>query len=219
MPDLKNIIIDESGTPIPARNISTQGNPTLCTIDRINKIIACLRNGNTRLVAARWTGITDATLSSWVNNGLPLNAAMEHSEFLQRVNVAESEAEMEMVSALRKAANGFTVRKSCIKSRTVFKNRVEVMPNGVRVIEPIALQEITKEESEETVFDYRAAVEYLKRRKPDSWSDRNKVELTGADGGPLQIDNDARVEASREIERWRSEQNTNLLTILVPPEE
>lgn len=219
MPNLENIIIDENGSPIPLGKIATMGNPNLCTLDRVNKIIACLRNGNTRVVAAKWTGITDACLSQWVNHGLPINAEISHKDFLQRVNIAESEAEMEMVSALRKAANGFTVRKSMTKSRTIFKNRVEVMPNGVRVIEPIALQEITKEESEETVFDYRAAVEYLKRRKPDSWSDRNKIELTGPDGGPLQIDAAARIEASKELEQWRNEQNTNLLTILVPPEE
>lgn len=36
--------------------------------------------------------------------------------------------------------------------------------------------------------DWRAALEYLKRRDPDNWGDKQAVALTGADGGPVVID-------------------------------
>jgi hypothetical protein len=35
--------------------------------------------------------------------------------------------------------------------------------------------------------DWRAALEYLRRRDPDNWSDRRQIEHSGTDGGVIRI--------------------------------
>ena len=42
--------------------------------------------------------------------------------------------------------------------------------------------------------DWRAARDLLARRFPDRWADRSKVELTGADGGAVQVESKSEVE-------------------------
>lgn len=36
-------------------------------------------------------------------------------------------------------------------------------------------------------MDWRASESYLKRKHPERWGDKSRVEQTGADGGPIQI--------------------------------
>lgn len=47
--------------------------------------------------------------------------------------------------------------------------------------------------------DVTACIFWLKNRRPEQWRDVNRFEHTGRDGGPMEIDHDARREVERRI--------------------
>jgi transposase len=49
--------------------------------------------------------------------------------------------------------------------------------------------------------DWRAAKDFLARRYPDRWANRDKHELMGDGGGPIEVDFDPREELLRRIDR------------------
>lgn len=101
--------------------------------------------GNTRKAACRYAGISEDTFADWLKR---------FPDFSDLVEQAEARVEIEMVSILRKAA----------------KER-EVVITKSKTIGDVTITETTKRME----FDWKAALEWLKRRRPKEWGDAMKI--------------------------------------------
>lgn len=121
-----------------------RGRPTAFTPERVAKILKGLREGLTRRAAAGQGGITYETFNTWLKQDDKLI-------FLCQVEEAEQYAEAKFTASLKKAAWGqkVTVTKTTTKA------------DGSQIV--------TKETRME--YDWRAAAEWLKRRRRDDWSE------------------------------------------------
>lgn len=149
--------------------------PTKLTPDVQKRICEALRAGNTRKASAAFGGVDYATFAEWISRGEDRNrrkSNVEFAEFAEAVTRAESECEVENVAILKKAATGWETKTTRTK----------------RWKEKVGEQFIQMEESVTTVgreFDWRASLEWLKRRRKDDWSER--TETTGPDGGAVPV--------------------------------
>lgn len=154
------------------------GRTTKLTKEVQERICTALRAGNTRLTAAQWGGISEATFYNWLDKGRnpetttrgKIKAAFQpFLEFLEAVTRAETEAQVRNVAVLQKAASGHQHEKTTTKT---VKKVVGTTDDG----KPIMATETTTTSSRWTEYDWRAALEWLKRRDPKQWGDRLKIE-------------------------------------------
>lgn len=136
------------------------------TENRSVTIIESLRNGCTRQAAAEAVDIAGSTLSEWIH---------EKASFRTEVLRAEAEAEVRNTAVVQKAADGWEAGTRTVTTKTVFKTRKTTKPDGTVIEEPVALEEVTETQTFTPMFDWRAALEWLKRRRPDEWGDRIDV--------------------------------------------
>jgi hypothetical protein len=138
------------------------------------RITDALRAGNTRRAAALYGGITEQTFLNWLAAGEAARSGA-FFEFFESVTRAEAECEVENVAVLKRAASGWETKTT----RTKTKQYLEAVngPDGRPLPGPDG-QPLTKTVTEtETVtvqgreFDWRAALEWLKRRKRADWGD------------------------------------------------
>jgi transcriptional regulator with XRE-family HTH domain len=142
------------------------GRPTKFSDVTAGAIIDRLRAGCTRRAAAESVGVDESTLSKWISG---------KSSFSSDVARAESEAEAKYALILQKAASGWDAGSTTRTTKTVFKTRTVKHPDGRVVEEPVALQEVTESVKTERQFDWRAALEWLKRRRAAEWGDSSTV--------------------------------------------
>ena len=114
------------------------GRPTKYSPEVHERIVASVRDGNYRKVAAGAGGIEERTLMDWLNAGR--DGEEPFASLLADIEAAERDAEADMVKVVRESA---------------------------------------KE-------DWHAASWYLARKHTDRWGQKQAVEVTGANGGPLQ---------------------------------
>lgn len=147
----------------------TRGRPTKLTAEVRDKIIAAVRAGNYFATAADIAGIDRATLYRWQQAGSDADADTELRDFCNALTRARAEAEARMVGCVLKDAMGGQVIK-----RTTRRYR-----NGVTEVEETL-----------TPPNGRVALDYLARSFRDTWSPKAaaSLELTGADGGPVQVE-------------------------------
>jgi transposase len=134
------------------------GRPTKLTPQRIEAIAELVRNGNYLVVAAEAAGVSDAAVYKWLERGSRDEERDQDSlyfQFREAIQRAQAEAEQVLVSAIEKAATGYT-RKST-KTR-----RYQDPETGVEVVET------TVEEAQ--VYDWRAAAWLLQQRHRSRWS-------------------------------------------------
>ena len=116
-------------------------------------ILRALRGGSTRTDAAQAVGIDRHTLTKWIQDNAPFSAA---------VTRAEAECANRMAASIHDAARKHLVRR--VKRIT--------LPNGTVETETVETRE----------FDWRAAESWLKRRRPDEWSENVDVSHRGEVG-------------------------------------
>jgi hypothetical protein len=127
--------------------------PKLGQPERVSKLLTALQNGHTRRAAAASAGISADTLQRMVKQSAAFAAQVEHSEGL---------AEAERTLVLFKAAHGYEVVR-------VTKYKKSYMVAG-------KIQYAEEVRTETTwVFDWRAALAWLQRRRPEDWSERRQV--------------------------------------------
>lgn len=116
-------------------------------------------------------GATDADLADFfgVHIRTVANWKAAHSEFLQALKAGKDEADDRVERSLYQRAVGY----SC---------------DAVKIFMPAnALKPVYAEFVEHHAPDTTAAIFWLKNRRPDQWRDKATQEITGPDGGPVQI--------------------------------
>lgn len=150
--------------------------PTKRTPELEKRLLDALRGGNTRRAACTYAGITDETFSIWLKS---------FPGFLELVTHAEAQVEVRSVAILQKAAGGYETTETRTADRHFIKKTRRTLPDGSVLEEavPVKVTEtttITRHES-----DWKASLEWLKRRRRDDWGDKQLLEHSGAIGrGP-----------------------------------
>jgi len=136
------------------------------TPELVQRIVNALEAGATRKDACAYADISHTTLNIWLN---------EKPLFLATVTRAEGQARFHATLAIKNAVKG--TEQTTTHNETVTETRLR----KVKTIEGIIEQpyEYTRTVRGTTVIkfppDWRAAIEYLKRRDPEHWSDRLNV--------------------------------------------
>jgi transposase len=87
---------DQSSTAAQARAPAAgPGRPSKFTDERIQRLLAAIRAGNTRQAACRYAGISDESLARWQRSSV---------EFVEALTRAEAESEVALVAFVRQAA-------------------------------------------------------------------------------------------------------------------
>lgn len=154
--------------------------PTKLNPQLQKQIVKRLSAGVTVADMCASVGISESTFYAWVKRGE--EEGNEFSEFSEAVSRAHNAAKVKAIETLRAAMSPYsqtqTVKKTFIETR--------LTRGGI----PYEYKRV--EESKSVMRypgDWKAGMEYLKRRFPDEWSERH--ELTGKDGSAL-IDGELR---------------------------
>jgi hypothetical protein len=135
------------------------GRPTEYREAYINGAQKLARLGATDAEIADFFGVDVRTLYRWKNT---------HDAFCQALKAGKDEADDRVQRALYHRAIGY--EQDAVK---IF------MPAGAS--EPVYAPYVEK-----IAPDTTAAIFWLKNRRPDQWRDRQALELTGTNGGPIQ---------------------------------
>ncbi|HKA54676.1 MAG TPA: hypothetical protein VKJ47_13540 [Candidatus Binatia bacterium] len=154
------------------------------TPERVARLLEGLKAGMTRMACCGAAHIDRETLTRWEKR---------YPSFAAQVRQAEAEAEARYSAIIAKAAFGHevTIRREVTKPVVV----KTVDANGIKHEHLEHITEVTFETRRET--DWRAALEWLKRRRKEDWSER--AELVGAAGDPAVL-------TIRYVNDWRHEQ-------------
>lgn len=136
----------------------TIGRPTNYRPDFCKKARELCENGATDREVAESLGVHEATLYRW---------RASHAEFCEALAVGKAAADSRVEASLYRRATGYSYDAVKIfmpanRSEPVYAPYVEHVPP-----------------------DTNAAKLWLINRRPDKW--RERVEHTGADGGPIQV--------------------------------
>lgn len=149
------------------RNASQRkrGRPTKLTAELTDQLAQILRAGNYLDTAADHAGIDRSTIYRWLKAAEDDDAPAELRAFRDALAHARADAEARMVATIfRDAIGGVVVKRTTRRFKDVTEVEETITPPNGRV-----------------------ALEYLARSRPQSWSRRDKTELTGADGAPIQV--------------------------------
>lgn len=125
------------------------------TPETIRTLEQLLSDGNTDKDACAAAGIHPATFYDWLKQGEQATRG-KYSEFSDAVTRARATARQRAVAAIRHALVGF-------ERKETYTERIE---RDGKVFEKTSIKTIQE------APDWRAAVEYLKRRDPEHWSEK-----------------------------------------------
>lgn len=168
-----------------------QGRPPLLTPERADKIVTAIRAGATVRSAAHHANISDSSFSSWLERGrrerqrqhtlddtntddpLPDIAEREHRylDLLARVEAARADAEVEAVGILRRAITGWD-EVTTVRDQTLNRDGEIVTLTRTSTVRK---------------FSWQAAAWWLERTRPSEFGRYVRTEVTGADGGPIEL--------------------------------
>lgn len=169
------------------------GRPPSLTPDVAATIVRYMRMGAYIETAAAAAGRSKVTLYEWMKTGARARekgrrvTAHEQAciDFLNAVDTALAESELEDVSKIATLAQGG-------RQVTTVREKVQVVdgPNGSKIE-----QVVERTTNTETLAPSLAALTWrLERRFPDKYG-RQRIEVTGADGGPLEFTVEERASA------------------------
>lgn len=138
----------------------TVGRPSQYREAYVNGARMLAKLGATDAEIAEFFDVDVRTIYRWKNT---------HPEFCQALNIGKDEADERVVRALYHRAVGY--EQEAVK---IF------MPAGAE--NPVYAPYIEK-----IAPDTTAAIFWLKNRRPAEWRDRAALELSGPDGGPVQV--------------------------------
>jgi len=166
------------------------GRPSKLTATRHTLIVAAVATGATVDVAAKAAGIGERTLIRWQKRGReeterltladidPEDEAnvdpdeLDYWQLWRDVERARAESEVYLLGLIQEAAQGY--------ERTTRREKTITKPDGT--------VEMTVEEVTTIERSWQAAAWKLERRYPDKYGRRTRHEVTGAEGGPVELD-------------------------------
>jgi len=154
--------------------MAKKGRHAKYTVEVAEKLLTAIRAGNTRRVACAHAGISEDTLARWIKGQggqLDGEAKAHFADFAEHLTRAEADKEVALVATIKSAAMLHEVVK-------VKRKKVPTEDGGVMVIEETT---VSKE------HDWHAAAWLLERMNPKDWAPRQKVELTGEEGKPIEV--------------------------------
>lgn len=180
-----------------------------------------LRAGSTRKAAAESVGASYDALLDWLQKGEKLTekatVGAEFYQFYQAVAQAEAELEIQCAAMLSKAAFGYKSTTERTGQRSLVKMKRTTHPDGTVVEEPVVVSLKIEETTVADAFDWRAALEILKRRRRDDWGDVVKQEVSGPGGEPIEVNSAALEKAAKELTDWRETMSAQLNIPSQPP--
>ena len=150
------------------------------TAENLIRIQGWARDGLDLEQIAANMGITRETLRQWRNTYPAISSALKSGR-----DVADRNVE----NALYKRALGYEYKETTIE------------PNDVGEMV------VTKVVQKQVAPDTTAGIFWLKNRKPKEWRDRVEKAITGADGGPLNVQQIADADIDKRIAELESKLN------------
>lgn len=161
------------------------GRPTLLDEDRAQRIIDAVKAGNYMKVAASWAGISERTLMGWLARGRAAQAAVDQHDDLVAYCPGECGADRGTLAEPRPTD---PADDRCGTCGTTDRPQAWRLPDTeARYLH--FLHEVTRAETSAEVAavvawrgafdtDWRAARDYLVRRRPDRWAATTRVSMT-----------------------------------------
>lgn len=205
--------------------------PPRLTPDRESRLVDSIRAGNTMAAAAETAGLGERTVFRYMARGETADRALnQHLNTLtptrravldrwndeqtaryltrhipgperiywqlwQAVMRARAESEERAVAIIREVGLGYEAPETVVEERDVLAKDGTVITLRTR-------RTITRH-----VRDWRAEAWWLERQRRDEFGRAERVEVTGAEGGPVQVEHldieAVRVRARESIEAWR----------------
>jgi len=135
--------------------------PPALTDEVERTIVDALLGGNYLNVAAAYANISDTTLYRWLNDDRP-----RYRRFREAISRARAQAEVRATAKLQELIVGGIVKR----------RSVTTAPDGTRTVE-----------EERSLPDGKAIGFYLERAHPERWGRRQALEISGPQGGPVQV--------------------------------
>lgn len=154
-------------TPPATRPSRKAGRRSKLTPETHEAIVKAVRAGASYEAAAGAAGIDESTLYRWLREAEGEEAPQDKRQFHHDLMRARAEVEVRVVAAsvMKGALGGYELERT-----------TEFRPDGTKV-----------EKVKYAPADPRAGLDFLARRDPARWGRRNPVELSGPDGGPIQV--------------------------------
>jgi hypothetical protein len=150
-----------------------------------DRVAEAVRLGASLADGALRAGVSAPQLHTWVRSGNRLASALETGALRQRDLNAQQRAEVALAATVEQAAS---------EGKLLLLGLLERLSRGAEVrtiTERIDAQGNVVERYERTEHHAPDAATIrwrLERRWPDEWAARQRLEVTGADGAPLQVD-------------------------------
>lgn len=145
------------------------GRNTKLTANIQREVVRLLKKGATIADTCNYVGIHVDTYFEWLKRGEADESPF--SEFSEAVTRAQAAAHIKAVEAIKTALDPLTTNSTTTETYT----ETRISPFG----KEFEYKEVKKRENITVAPpDWRAAVEYLKRRDPKHWSESVKLELS-----------------------------------------
>jgi hypothetical protein len=163
---------------------SGTGRPTLLNDERAQRIVDAVTAGNYLKVAAQWAGVSERTLMGWLARGRAAQALIDDHDDL-RVYCPECGADRgELGQPMAADPND---NRCGVCGTTADPRPWSLPPDEDRYLQ--FLHAVTRAETSAEVAavtawrgafaeDWRAARDYLVRRRPDRWAATTRVQMT-----------------------------------------
>ncbi len=143
------------------------GRPTLLTKALQNKIVAALNTGATIVDVCASIPLHKDTFYTWLKRGEL--GEVPFADFTDAISRAQQDAKMAAMKALRVAMNPHQAVSETVE--TFAETRLDREGKPYEYVKKVEKRTVTK-----FAGDWRAAIEYLKRRHYAEWGDRSKVD-------------------------------------------
>lgn len=151
-----------------------------------DRILAMVRSGNYIEVAAACAGVDKETLFSWARIGA--KAARAKAKDPKRVLTAHERRCISFSAALHKAAALSEAELIAGIEAAGTKKRLTIVTTRKRVLIGGEWVETVETKTEEADPEWRALAWRAERRFTSRWGQRGSLEVSGPDGGPIELE-------------------------------